>query len=1337
MKKVLFYFTLLITCQLFCTEVAAQQSTYVRQPGYWTFGLNGGLAYQSSDVPIEWNGWGVGMTLAKNLYYQAGAPLSFDLRGRFLYNQSYGLGHSRSLGILNNNALNGQRPSGLDYTADGGGPGFVYDNYKTEMGELALEGVINFNRLREKTNVNLSIFGGIGLDLYHTKINQTDFSGDLYAQQYLDIDPRNPVSFKRSFLRDNILDDSYETDADGFENGAKLGFMPALGIELGYQFTPRFSMGIGHKLTFPLNDILDGQKWDNNNLATGNNDLHHYTNLHLRWIIEAGEKNLEPPLIQIIRPTSNPYTTRELYTQVAAKISRVQSAMDVTAVLNGGQTSFNFKKDYFTWSNELRPGRNELVITATNAAGRDQKKVILIFKDGIIDTPPPPPDADVRPEVDITNPPNRNYTSNRPSFDLRAQINHVSNKRQISLRVNGQEIYDFDYRPNQGTLQTTLSLEKGRNYVQITARTSGGTAEDDAIINYDRQNQGGNRPNVRITRPSSDPYRTSTERQIIEAQIDGVKNKSQITFRFNGRVQNNFSFSGRTLRAEVYLRSGTNDVEVEARNNAGSSRDSRQLILRDNNTPPAAAPTVEFLRPSQRSTTSDQVRYDIRARVRNVASARDIRFYLNGNRIQNFRFQNDILTHTISLRDGSNNVTIEASNRVGSDKESVTIRYSKVVVNTATPPQVTISRPSSTSTSSAQVALEAKVLNVQRKDQITLTLNGRVVGNFTYNSRSKLVNANLTLNKGQNTIVVKAVNNDGSDEDSHSIRFEQQSRPPQVSITKPSSSSTSNPEVRLEAKTLYVSTKSNVRITLNGQTVSNFSYNTKNKIATATLTLREGNNTIVVKGSNADGSDEDTHSIRYQRRSTPPQVTITRPSATSTSSATVSLEAKALNVSSKSNVRITLNGQTISNFNFNTQSKIATANLKLREGSNTIVVKGSNADGSDEDSHTIRYQRKSTPPQVTITRPTSNSTQNPVINLQAEIRNISSKREATLLLNGKQVTTFDYSTSTKLLRTSLKLRSGKNTIIVKAQNNDGSDQDTKVITYQAPSNPPQVSISQPANKSTVKSTSTTVKAQIKRVKGKSNVRFFVNGQEQSSFDFSGTSFSARANLRKGANTIRITAKNTDGSDEASITVYSQPPVVSVEKPTVKFTNPKVPGTTVAKRRLKVKASIRNIENKSQITFKLNGVKITSLNFDSATGMMTSGVDLKQGENTLEITAKNTGGSKTARTTVKYVPGDIGGNVAKPTISIVNVSEPTLDPFDPGKGSSLIEAKTTSITNKNQITFTVNGKASTAFTFNKASNRITATIQLKKGSNTFVIKVKNSAGSAEVSRTIQF
>ncbi|MBK7410614.1 MAG: hypothetical protein IPJ40_22680 [Saprospirales bacterium] len=141
----------LLACLFFALTVSAQSSVYNQlQPGYLTFGINGGLSYQTSDVKARLNGYGLGLTLGKNLYYHPASPFTADIRARFLYARQYGLDGAPSYDIDRNIALNGAL--NLDYLnyppSYGITDGFVFQNYRTTLGELAAEGVLTWNTNR-------------------------------------------------------------------------------------------------------------------------------------------------------------------------------------------------------------------------------------------------------------------------------------------------------------------------------------------------------------------------------------------------------------------------------------------------------------------------------------------------------------------------------------------------------------------------------------------------------------------------------------------------------------------------------------------------------------------------------------------------------------------------------------------------------------------------------------------------------------------------------------------------------------------------------------------------------------------------------------------------------------------------------------------------------------------------------------------------------------------------------------------------------------------------------------------------------------------------------------
>ncbi len=1243
MKKSILKIALILTMTSIFSTIFAQVSTYERQPGYWTLGLNGGFAYQQSDVPSVLDGYGLGLTLAKNLYYRPGAGLAFDLRGRGLYTKTYGLDYFQSTGVNNNSVLNGT--NALDYTKTSGGPGFVYQNNKTDHVELGLEGVISFNKLREETNVILSLFGGIGLDWYSTKIDQSDANG-IYSPQYEDLNPTASVSYKKSQLRNAILDGVYETNAEGFENGnGRLDFMPSLGIELGYQFTPRFSMGLGHKVTFTKTDLFDGQQWTNDNTLTGDNDIHHYTNLHMRWILEEKEKELKAPVINIIKPEIDPFTTRDPNGFVKADIKNVNSAIDVKFTVNGYSEPFNFKNENFSSNFRLQPGRNDVLITASNLAGTDQETVVIFYEEPIIVTQP----QGRRPTVDITNPPYDNFRTDNERFVVNATINHIFDQRDIRFTIDGLEFRNFTFDSRSKTFTAAINLDEGQNDIRIEVRNNIGNDIDEATIIFEKAFQ--QLPSVDIYKPFENPFYTQDRQMVLEARVYNVESKEDIRFTINGRRSSTFSFNNETLVTTVSLNNYKTTVVIEASNESGTASDDL-IIFRDNKVeePIIEAPVVTITSMSQPTIDPfdpDNCRSTVIATILNVERAQDISFIVNGKKYYDFGFNANtgVLQKTIMLKKGQNEVIIKAQNEAGNDQDQATKEGCNIVEN---PPVVTITKPVSISTTVTQpkTKINATVLNIDRKNNIIFLVNGRRINNFSFNASTKTFSATISLLEGNNSVELIAENGDGKAEDHANIFYKK----PVVEIVLP------------------------------------------------------------------------------------PLVTIQTPANNSkTLAKEVRLDAKVLNVYNKNDIELYLNGKSITSFNFNNNSKIVTAKLSLEKGNNTIRVKATNNDGTDEKSVLVSFTpRVPILPVVKFTKPTSDVSNTSIadVKISASIKNIRDKNHIILTLNG--IKYFGFTFKNNVVTANLKLKEGQNTIFIKASNQDGSDEDQKVINFHVPITPPTVQITTPKNATSTDQSKSTLKATVKNVINQKDIKLLVNGLSKS-YTFSNNVLSADILLKKGKNTITVKASNKGGSDEATVLVTYSPPL---PRPTVEFITPKKAGSSVEKNNVTIGAIVKNVNNKKDISIKVNGKLIKAFNYDSRTKKVTASITLIDGENSLFIEASNASGTTSANSSLKFVKPVIQA-LNLPRVRIISVSEPTIDPFDPDRAKSTIIAKMEHISEKSQITFTVNGNANSNFSFDSKTKAFQSTINLTKGKTRIKVKVVNTNGSHEASRTITF
>lgn len=1134
MKKYFYIFLLLLLYQF----GYSQNSTQNRQQGNWTFGLNGGFSYQSSDVDATLDGFGLGATLAKNLYYRPGAPIAFDLRGRLLFARQYGLDGNPSFDISNNKALDGR--NSLDYVNYPNDlnidSGFIYQNHRTDVGELALEAVIHFNRLYESTGIIANIYGGIGLDWYRTKINQADKNGNEYHRDYANLRASDDESENKKLLESAILDNDYETLADDFTKSGKLGLMPSLGFELGYAFNDNFYVFGGHRVTWAGDNVLDGQQW-----ADESNDLYHYTNFGLRWIVDANNKSsIEPPVIEIDYPYYTETDLEDFQQRVVATIRHVDNPMNVTCLLNGRDNAFDFRNQRFETDVVLRQGRNDVLITATNEAGTDKKRVIFNYKEK--DLPPPPPRVG-RPVVLITNPGRNPATTQQSTYNLTADISNVNSKREIELSVNNRQTTNFQFNPTTGILRTDISLNEGRNIVRIKARNRAGQDEASAVINREGATL---LPVVYITDPNRESIETSRDQYLVKANIKNVNSKSDVRLSVNGRNNSNFTFSAarEQFEANILLREGRNTIRITAKNKAGESTD--QVVI---NYTKGNPPYVNITRPSGYSYETFQSSYRIEAQINEIDSKNDIQFFVDGRRVYNFDFNNrtGAFTSSINLQEGRNDVRLKAVNTFGEATDEVSITRKRET--TKQPPVVNISTPKNNSTTQdSKTNLRAQIKYVDSKNDIRLSVNGQNTYNFNFNAREEKLEANVDLKIGSNTIIIDAVNRDGEDQQKVIVKriAPPPKTPPLVDITKPNNNqTTSDSSLDLLANVKYVNRKSDIEVLINGKNTYNFDFNPSQNSLSAKINLREGSNSIIVKAKNQDGNDEDRVKLTYQK-SKPPKVTITTPNHNSTvGKREVNFSASTQDVQQKSEIKLYLNGKPVSSFAFN-QPKVNAKIKNLKKGKNTIRIKVETTVGQDEATVVVHYKppvplKK---PVVQITNPSKPETvvYTKSYTIKASIENVLNKNEITILHNKNSIKLFTLDTKKKEISFLVSLAPGKNMISLLAKNKGGkaSDETSLVLKVNKEQKPviKIESISQPVTNPIYPNIANIrVKATITRVNKSQQITLFVNGKPQDfTFDSQSKKFEANVILEKGKNKLLLTATNRIGTTEEGRTV---------------------------------------------------------------------------------------------------------------------------------------------------------------------------------------------------------
>jgi hypothetical protein len=1183
MKKL--YFLIAFSISL----ISISQNDYSRYYNSWRLGLNLGGAWQTADYRSCW-GMAGGITLEKGFHENATNIFSLAIRGRYLAANTYGMDFNRNYDVKGNDAYNGKYDSKVNFVDSVSfGKQYVYDNYKMKLGEGSLELQITFNRLRERTHVLFNLWGGIGFTSYQTKSDLLDGSGNIYDFSLVD-STGNKTKALNTY--NGLIDKKYESYAYGSKNGNLFTFSPSLGIGLGYQFSPGFSMLWEYKVTFPQGtnaDLLDGKLAANRDFF-GSNDYYHYTGLNLLFTLRGKKKTKTPkdesvytntvvptqtvvaptnsviapptntvvtntqptvtapkPIISFITPPVNGHVVTVAPYKISAQILNVASANQIQFKFNGvayTNFSFNTQTHILEYNSTLNIGSNAIQIIATNAGGQDNKSTTVVY-----DQPKP---TVIPPIVTYINPVQAGYVSSTQNYTVQAQVLNVTAQNQIAVYYNGIST-PFIYNATTKQIAFTANLNPGSNALSITASNAGGVDTKTTTVVYNKPSAVVNAPIVTFINPAQPGSVSSEQNYTVKAQVLNVTAQKQITVYQNGiAVAFNYNLANKQLEFEANLIVGTNTINITASNSSGEDTKTTTVIYN----PPVVfvePPVVTFLNPSQTGTVVSTLTYTVKAKVLNVTAQNQIAVYFNSSPIPfQYNSATKLVAFVANLNPSSNAISITANNTGGSDTKTTSIVYRELKA-AGIPPVVSLINPATTINASddANYNFKLGVINVSGKSDIEVLFNGVAQTNFNYNTTVKEMFFNTNLIPGNNTLSVKGTSQYGSDIKIITVNYTphvELKTPPMVNITNPlTATTTSNSNYIFKATVANMPTNVGIVVKYNGVVVTNYSYDGFN--VTFDTTLVQGNNTFEVTATNMDGADSKSASVNYKIKAAPvfPVVNLINPASPTNSSnaANYNFKLSVLNVNSNADIEVTFNGLVQNNFTYDVNTKELVFLATLMVGNNTLIVKGTNQFGNDSKQIAVVYNPKiklKTPPLITISMPVNGngSSQIPNYNFMATVTNIESATGITAKYNGVVKTNFTYD-GLNFGYTDI-LNTGANSLEITATNPDGNDVKTAIVSYKpkALPKPPVVTIFQPTATPTVGTVPYNFSFKATNVT-QNQIQVFLNNTPITQFNFVGSMGSFVTNLVKGGNTLLVKATNFDGTDSKTEILYLKEP----------------------------------------------------------------------------------------------------------------------------------------------------------------------------------------------------
>jgi hypothetical protein len=279
---------------------------------------------------------------------------------------------------------------------------------------------------------------------------------------------------------------------------------------------------------------------------------------------------------------------------------------------------------------------------------------------------------------------------------------------------------------------------------------------------------------------------------------------------------------------------------------------------------------------------------------------------------------------------------------------------------------------------------------------------------------------------------------------------------------------------------------------------------------------------------------------------------------------------------------------------------------------------------------------------------------------------------------------------------------------------------TTVIVYEErPCDKPTVQFIQPTNVTTVDNASLLVKAQFTGVTSSSQIALRVNGVTQSNvgYNTSTNQISKTVSLNEGNNVIQIFATNECGITSANKTIAYVPAEAPCFSPTIQVIQVGTTMETYETSQL-LMATLSNIENTSQVIFKINGVN-KPFAFDPATHLFTSTAALGMGLNACQLIVSNDCGASS-------ITWNITRNKCVNPIMQLNVTSSEYSTTDE---SLSLNGTISNIESSDQIVVIHNG-ASVNFIYNPINEVISISRTLSVGINQITIRATNVCGRSD-------
>jgi len=460
-------------------------------------------------------------------------------------------------------------------------------------------------------------------------------------------------------------------------------------------------------------------------------------------------------------------------------------------------------------------------------------------------------------------------------------------------------------------------------------------------------------------------------------------------------------------------------------------------------------PSVNITDPASDSYHTVSNTHTLWAIVNNVEGSDNISFYQNGipNNTFSYNPSTKIFIATVHLREGENSIRIKAANQSSTAEDTVTITLGNPPEVLVPAPQLEFTTPSGNaySSSSGKINVTARDEAGQAERSTPIIYHQPVYREPVY---QEPVNYEPVYHEPvhQEPVNYEPINNEPVYREP-AIR----TYPPEINIINPATypHKTYQGSEELRATVLNVNSKESITLKFNGLIAHNFSFNNSTKVLTARVALRDGENILTIQAQNESGADVKEQLFIKEVKPCPrPSIRLIDPVQGQSKSdhQIYTLRARVQNISNSEQLRLTVNGKTVS---YTLSNNLVNGSVPLIKGLNTLSLSAENECGEVKASARITYS-----PSVAIDpciTPKISFAINEVKRkgstheLRGSVSGVNSKAAISLTVDGRADQGFQFDPVTGNLSASFKLRPGSHTVAASVNNDCGTDSKTESL----------------------------------------------------------------------------------------------------------------------------------------------------------------------------------------------------------------------------------------------------------------------------------------------------